>query len=284
MAQYLANDKYSATLRSTWIADPADATLAVTSIPTNFPTIITVGWKTQYETVFGVTSYSGDNSSNYALTGVTRLKGANANIPEGTALNCLNHEEYFNQWGTAIAEVQASIDETVVDVENGVNRVKLTQSITGEAPRIDPIGSDSNIGIDTRMKGTGKWRKPTVVHIPAVSAGSDTEVGDGKAFFEVPEELAGMNITAVGAYVYTAGTTNTTDVQIRNVTQSADILSTKITIDSTEVSSRSGATQAVINTSEDDLQLGDRLAIDIDAVSTTPAKGLVVWFRAELPA
>ena len=106
----LANDKYRAVLRSTWIADPADVTLLVTAIPTNVPTIVVVGWETIYETVFRVEGVSGDNSSNYALTGVTRLKGANVNLPEGTAVNCLNNEEYFNQWGTLIAAVQETAD------------------------------------------------------------------------------------------------------------------------------------------------------------------------------
>lgn len=95
---YEANDKYRATLRATWTADPADTTLQVTSVPDNVPTIVTVGWGTANETVFSVTDKSGDSSANYALTGVTRLKGANVNLPENTAVNCLNHEEFFNQY------------------------------------------------------------------------------------------------------------------------------------------------------------------------------------------
>ena len=103
MPALLANDKYRATLRSTWIASPADSTLAVTAIPTNLPTQVTVGWNTDYETVFTVTGTSGTTSADYALTGAVRVKGANANIPENTAVNCLNNEEYFNQYGTMIS-------------------------------------------------------------------------------------------------------------------------------------------------------------------------------------
>lgn len=102
MAIYQANDKYRATLRSTWISSPADTTLGVTSVPDNVPTIVTVGFGTQYETVFAVTGKSGSTSNDYTLTGVTRLKGANTTIPENTAVNCLNNEEFFNQYSAFV--------------------------------------------------------------------------------------------------------------------------------------------------------------------------------------
>jgi hypothetical protein len=101
---FAANDKFQGSLRATYIAVPADGSLLVTAIPANLPTYITVGWNTQYETLFEVTGTSGDNSSNYALTGLTVVKGfgLTGNIPQGAALNCLNNEEFFNQYGTAI--------------------------------------------------------------------------------------------------------------------------------------------------------------------------------------
>lgn len=98
MAIYKANDKYRAQLRSTWISSPAATSLQVNSVPDNVPTIVTLGWKTSLETTFLVTGKSGDSPSNYALTGVTRLRGANVNLPENTAVNCLNNEEFFNQY------------------------------------------------------------------------------------------------------------------------------------------------------------------------------------------
>lgn len=117
MEPALANDKYRATLRSTFV-DGVDTTLNVTAIPTNLPTIVTVGWETDYETVFRVEGTSGTNSSNYALTGITKIKGYDGNIPENSAVNCLNNEEYFNQWGDQIAAVQeiAEDAEAIADV------------------------------------------------------------------------------------------------------------------------------------------------------------------------
>lgn len=95
---FKANDKYRAQLRSTWVADPPGTSLLVTALPENVPTIVTVGWNTDYETIFSVEGKSGDSPSNYALTGVTRLRGAQVNLPENTAVNCLQHEDFLNQY------------------------------------------------------------------------------------------------------------------------------------------------------------------------------------------
>lgn len=113
---YQANDDFNGSLRSTWIASPADTTLAVSAIPPNVPTLITVGYGTIYQTVFSVTGTSGTDSSNYALTGVTRVKGANANIPENTPINCYNHEEFFNQYESLFGRFSDMVDTTGLDV------------------------------------------------------------------------------------------------------------------------------------------------------------------------
>lgn len=136
-----ANDKYRATLRGTYIADPADSSLAVTAIPANLPTLVTVGWNTQYETVFRVTGTSGDNSSNYALTGLTVIKGAGltTNLPEGSAVNCLNHEEYFNQYASLIATIQQTADDLQAIVDSGLlpPRIASTASSATPTPNAD---------------------------------------------------------------------------------------------------------------------------------------------------
>jgi hypothetical protein len=122
-----------------------------------------------------------------------------------------------------------------------------------------------------------------VVGILAVAPDTDTAIGDGKAFFRIPSVMNGWNLVGVAMSVFTAGTTNTTDVQIRNVTDSVDMLSTKLTIDSTEVDTSTAATAAVIDATKDDVATGDRIAIDIDAVSTTAAKGLYCELVFQLP-
>jgi hypothetical protein len=132
MSIYRANDKYRATLRSTWIADPPGSSLQVTAVPANVPTIVVVGWETDYETVFGVEGKSGDSPSTYALTGVTRLKGANINLPENTPVNCLNNEEFFNQYLLTSTWYDLSYSATpTIDGDNGPKqRITLSGNAT----------------------------------------------------------------------------------------------------------------------------------------------------------
>jgi len=122
-----------------------------------------------------------------------------------------------------------------------------------------------------------------VVQCVAFDFTSDVTTGDGAYYFVIPSTLNGMDLVEVNARVITAGTTNTTDVQIANVTDSVDMLSTKITIDSTEVSTSTAATPAVIDTSKDDVVTNDLIRIDVDATSTTKAKGLIVTLIFRLP-
>ena len=122
-----------------------------------------------------------------------------------------------------------------------------------------------------------------IVELLAVDFTVDTAVADGLAYFHVPSSMAGMNLVEVHAEVFTAGTTNTTDIQIANVTQGADMLSTVITIDSGETGSDTAAAAAAIDTGEDDLTVNDMIRIDIDAVSSTEAKGLLVTLVFRFP-
>lgn len=97
-AIYRANDKYAAKLTSAWISNPADGDLKVSAVPQHVPTIVVVGYNTDFETVFTVEGKTGDSYYNYTLTGVTRLRGYDDDIPVDTTVNCLNNEEFFNQY------------------------------------------------------------------------------------------------------------------------------------------------------------------------------------------
>jgi hypothetical protein len=89
---------------------------------------------------------------------------------------------------------------------------------------------------------------------------------------DVESPVVGV-ITEVGAYVDTAGLTGVSTIDINK--NGTTILSTKITIDSNEKSSRTAATSPVISVTS--LGIGDVLTFDIDGISTTAAKGLTVW-------
>lgn len=106
--------------------------------------------------------------------------------------------------------------------------------------------------------------------------------GDGKLIFMIPEALNGMNLVKAHAGVTTVSSSGTPIVQIRNVTDSQDMLSTRITIDANENTSYTAATAPVIDTSHDDVATGDLIAIDVDGAGTG-AKGLIVYLAFQLP-
>jgi len=149
------------------------------------------------------------------------------------------------------------------------------------------IGSEVTTGTDATRAVTpdalaGSEYGKEVVGVLVFASGTNCSTGDAKAFFRIPSKLNGWNLVGVAMCCYTAGTTNTMDVQIRNKTDSVDMLSTKLTIDSAETDS-STAAAAVIDATKDDVATGDLIAIDVDAIHTTPAKGLFVELIFQLP-
>jgi len=91
--------------------------------------------------------------------------------------------------------------------------------------------------------------------------------GDGKAYVRVPNEYAGMNLVDI-EFSRVAGT-GVPLVQVHNVTQAADMLTTRVSIDSGETDSKDATTAAVIDTANDDVAAGDRLRIDVDDAGTS---------------
>ena len=114
--------------------------------------------------------------------------------------------------------------------------------------------------------------------IKVVSDSQTVSTGDGKITIEIGPDLDGTNLVFVRAYVTTVSSSGLPTVQIRNVTQAADMLSTKVSIDVSEKSSRTASTPAVIDTANDDVADGDQIAVDVD-VAGTGAKGLGVILR-----
>jgi len=118
--------------------------------------------------------------------------------------------------------------------------------------------------------------------IPLVADDTALATGDGKIEFELPDWLAGWNLVAVKAYVSTVSSSGLPTYMIHNLTAAADILSTALTIDANEKSSRTAATPAVINASEDDVTLGDVYRIDKD-VQGTGEKGDKITLTFQKP-
>lgn len=104
------------------------------------------------------------------------------------------------------------------------------------------------------------------------------EVGNdaGGWFLVVPSDLNGALLTEVAAGVYTAGTSLT--IQVRNVTQAVDMLSTAITIDSGERTSYTAATPPVINVANADVNQGDAIVVDVDVAGGAIGLDIILAF------
>jgi len=122
------------------------------------------------------------------------------------------------------------------------------------------------------------WNRTVILKV--VPDALPTYIGNGISAFTIPPTLNGLYLSGaagkVGAHVYTAGVTGTTDVMIHNLTQAVDMLSTAITIDAGETDSSTAATAPVVN-SNNQVSTADVIRFDIDAISTgTAANGLEV--------
>jgi len=169
------------------------------------------------------------------------------------------------------------------------DKIEITYTATDYTPTASPSEADSTddltahlAGIDTALGDgdTGRFYVQVVVY----GGTTETAVEDaaGGVFYTFPHAKTGSwNLTGVEAVVYVAGTGSTTDIQLargRGDTRTfADMLSTVVTVDATEVSSDDAAAAYVIDTANDDLAGGDVIRVDIDAVgSTAAAQGLSI--------
>lgn len=113
----------------------------------------------------------------------------------------------------------------------------------------------------------------------------DIEVatGDGRFIFEVPEDLDGASLIRVEGYVTTVSSSGGLTVQVRNITQAHDMLSTGITIDVSELNSKDASSQPAVNGSNATVAWGDQIAVDVDnAGSGAKGLGVILFFTAQV--
>jgi len=92
-------------------------------------------------------------------------------------------------------------------------------------------------------------------------------VGNGITHITIPSTLDGKNLSSAQAHVYTVGTGSTTTVQLHNLTDGQDMLSTAITIDASEKDSSTAATPSVTG-AYTEVSTADVIRIDVDVVAT----------------
>lgn len=206
----------------------------------------------------------------------------------GDGTTAWNSLAYVDATWAAIA--QAVTNKDLSDASNTYRAASTTATGAVELA----TAAETTAGTDTARAVTPDGlaasifgTETVVVEAFSFSEAESVATGDGAAYFLVPSNLNGMNLVGVFASHLTAGTgagADTTDIQIHNVTDTADMLSTAITIDEDEVNSSTAAAAAVINTASDDVATGDILRIDVDDLVTgTAPVGLQVIMEFRLP-
>lgn len=168
---YKANQKYNATLSSDFTV--SDTTLGVSAIPSNTPTIVTVARGTDKETRFIATG-TGVNQ----LTGVSRLDGANVNIPAGSSVECVNDADFVNQLSGAVFS-QLALKSLIYAADGGSND---TYAI---ALPVTPAAYTDLIGVPIAFKANTANTGPATLNVNSLGAkdikknvSEDLETGD----------------------------------------------------------------------------------------------------------
>ena len=232
-----------------------------------------------------ITLYAADNGSG---TTVLRTKDSAGTVTTlGSGGGGLTAEDVRDTIGTALVEGEA-IDITVND---GADTISIAAEDATDANKgvVElATAAETTTGTDTGRAVTpdglaGSEYGVEVVQILVTDpSGSALTTGDGKAYFMVPTKLNGWNLIRANAAVTTVSSSGTPTVQVHNVTDAVDMLSTRITIDANESTSYTAATPPVIDTTKDDVATGDLIRVDVD-VAGTGAKGLIVVLSFQAP-
>ena len=142
-------------------------------------------------------------------------------------------------------------------------------------------GTSTTLSLMVNEFTESDWGK-RVIFIILLDDTTDTAVKDGTGDIELvaPTIYDGWDINNVECGVYVVGTTNSTKITLHNVTAGADVTSTACEVETAEFHSKDATQQPVIDTGQDDVTDGDRYRFDIDAISTTAAKG--AWMELTL--
>jgi len=232
-------------------------------------------------TALDVTDVSDDIAGDIAEGELANSTVISADIKDNTitnddmADNSIDSDDYVD--GSIDAEHLAGdvIDETKI-ADNGIDSEHYNDDSIDDAHL--NLGTGAN---QISLKDFTDDLEKTI-YVQVISTVTALAIGNGRACITIPDNLNGMNLVDADASVYTASTSGTPTVQIHNLTDTADMLSTLITIDANEYSSYTAATQPVINGATDDVVTGDRIRIDVD-VAGTGTLGLDVILTFQLP-
>ena len=156
------------------------------------------------------------------------------------------------------------------------NKLEIIDNLTTASMNKDAdyIAFVNGAGINKKVLAKNSVFFNRTLIIKVIADTLPTYVGNGIARITCPSDLNSLVLSSVGAHVYTAGVTGTTTIKIYNETDGVHMLTTPMTIDSSEVDTSTAATPAVIDIDNDDIDTADVLRFDITTISTTAANGL----------
>ena len=174
--------------------------------------------------------------------------------------------------------LSAGHDAVTIGTANGLSL--STQELSMSAAGISTTGTvqlastnEINTGTETSdvitpdaFAASNAGSKEAAWHI--YDSDTDTATGDGKQAFVVPSSFWGMNLVDVTCSVAdlnsaTGGATTVVVRRVRSAT-AVDMTSTGVTVAYNEYT----ASDETVNTSNDDIQKGDKIYVDVDGVTT----------------
>jgi hypothetical protein len=121
------------------------------------------------------------------------------------------------------------------------------------------------------------------IEITCYDYATDVATGNGVGYFDFGADLNGFKLVEIHAFCITAGVTNSTTIQVYNLTQATNMLSTPMALETTKTRVCDGATPGVIDAAHNTVATNNVGRIDVPAASTTKAKGLIVRLGFALP-
>jgi len=199
-----------------------------------------------------------------------------------------------NRFGMSGSITLVDGDAVTLQYDTTSNRWRVIGLSPGSAPTYASI-AETNTGTEAAKSVTpdglagSNYGERTIDVLVSDPNGDAITTGDSKAKVQIPSTMNGWNLVEVESSLSTVSSSGIPTVQIRRSRRAsatsrtnADMLSTKLTIDASEFDSVDAVAAAVINGSNDDVNTGDHIYIDID-VAGTGAKGLSVRMTFRLP-